>query len=122
LANQHTLAKEFNSVRINIDSDDSDQSDSEIIEDGYVLTDTFNFDDLNKKDLEEIYTYVRYTLIPKNEELQSIPIDVHKFNKLVNYILPACEEQRMLGKLLSINKGLNTDDYGEYKYIMDVQS
>ena len=30
-------------------------------------------------------------------------------------VLPACEEQQFLGRMLGVNKGLRTDDFEEYK-------
>lgn len=32
-------------------------------------------------------------------------------------VLPACEEQQFLGRMLGVNKGLRTDDFEEYKWI-----
>lgn len=32
-------------------------------------------------------------------------------------VLPACEEQQFLGRMLGVNKGLKTDDYEEYSWI-----
>jgi hypothetical protein len=53
-------------------------------------------------------------LIPKNQKLVGIN-DLSKLKLLQDTILPALKEQRILSKILGINKGLETKDFDEYK-------
>ena len=37
-------------------------------------------------------------------------------------VLPACEEQQFLGRMLGVNKGLKTDDFEEYKWVRSFET
>jgi hypothetical protein len=75
--------------------------------------------ELKSNDFDAIYDYVLNYLIPKNQELITLgdraELDMLVFLK--DSVIPGCKEQQRLGKLLSINKGLKTNDFDEYNYI-----
>lgn len=75
--------------------------------------------ELKSNDFDTIYDYVLNYLIPKNQELIALgdraELDMLVFLK--DSVIPGCKEQQRLGKLLSINKGLKTNDFDEYNYI-----
>ena len=82
---------------------------------------------LTKTDIEAIFDYVENTLIPKNEmllnfETGELEVSFRKLRHLRDVIIPGCEEQQKLGGLLSLNKGLKTDDFEEYSFIMNFQT
>lgn len=78
-----------------------------------------NLSDLKASDFDAIYDYVKNYLIPKNQELVALGdrANLKMLEFLKNDVIPGCKEQQRLGKLVSVNKGLKTNDYDEYSYI-----
>ena len=83
-----------------------------------------NLSDLKSSDFDTIYDYVKNYLIPKNQELVALGdrADLRMLEFLKNDVIPGCKEQQRLGKLVSVNKGLKTNDYDEYSYIQSFNS
>ena len=82
-------------------------------------------DNLEGLDLETIldsWIYLKDYVFVRNEFLSTHRDDANKITITLKAMLAASEEQNMLGKMCSINQGLKTDDYDEYKWIADIES
>lgn len=124
----HINASEY-VVEVFRDPDSIDPSDMEDIEieGGGSISNSWDVSSLTKTDIEAIFDYVENTLIPKNEmllnfETGELEVSFRKLRHLRDVIIPGCEEQQKLGGLLSLNKGLKTDDFEEYSFIMNFQT
>lgn len=86
--------------------------------------------DLNPRTALRFYKYFQDYVIPKNERLQALRDKAAKEKQpdpeailinLVDNILPGIAEQRIHGQILSINQGLNTSDYDEFRWMYNVE-
>ena len=82
-------------------------------------------------ELRGIYRYLDEYLYPKIDlittmgewdETTETGFDRDFIEKLFNDIWPATQEMQILGKLLSVNKGVKTDDYEEYHWIRQFET
>lgn len=121
LTSKYNDADESKYVRIVEGAEEGEINDDPEVEyegDGNAfVSGTFDLSTLTKKEWAELYDYVKYTLIPKCEDLEVVAIDAASLHNLIDNIIPACDEQKHFGTLLSVNKGIHTSDYEEYNYI-----
>lgn len=107
-----------------------DTSDDELS--GTRVNRDFNQNVLKPRELRSIITFLEYCRDRNNQieklrrtqdlNAKSVNDQLQDLITLTNNILPAMEEQRIMGSILGINQGMRTNAYDKYKYIQNIEN
>ena len=80
---------------------------------------------VNRKHLQDLYRYLAKYVLPKNNALLALPDALSQIMILDNFaenILPAVEEQQVIGSMLGVNQGLKTNQGDFYSFIKRIEN
>lgn len=96
----------------------------------------FNSNPLKERELRSVINFLEYCKERNNYKAQlqkqqdenpdnnikSVEEQIQDLIRLTDNILPAMEEQRILGSMLGINQGMKTNAYDKYKYVKNIEN